>query len=45
MANVIDSLTFGGNTGVFSIPYGTCGTAVKTATLTNFVLETGAHLP
>jgi hypothetical protein len=48
MANVIDSLTFGDNTGIFSIPFGTCGTsattAAKTVTLTNFVLETGAQV-
>lgn len=48
MANVIDSLTFGDSTGIFSIPFGTCSTrattAAKTVTLTNFVLETGAQV-
>lgn len=48
MANVIDSLTLGGKTGVLSIPYTTCGTAAgtaaKTASVTNFSLETGAQV-
>ena len=48
MANVIDSLTLGGKTGVLSIPYATCGTAAgtaaKTASVTNFSLETGAQV-
>lgn len=48
MANIIDSLTLGGNTGVLSIPYAVCGTAAataaKTATVTNFSLETGAQV-
>lgn len=48
MANIIDSLTLGGNTGVLSIPYAVCetaaATAAKTATVTNFSLETGAQV-
>lgn len=48
MANAVDSLTYGGNTYVLTIPYGTCGTAagtaVKTVSVTNFSLETGARV-
>ena len=48
MANIINSLTFGDSTGVFSIPYGSCSTvgstAAKTVSITNFALETGAEI-
>lgn len=48
MANAIDSLTYGGVTGVFTTPYGTCGTgdgtAAKTVSVTNFSLEAGAKV-
>jgi hypothetical protein len=46
MANMINHLTIGGNTGVFSLPYGVCGTAAgtaaKTVTVDKFSLEAGA---
>lgn len=51
MANIINSLTFGSGTYVFTTPYATsstvAGTAAKVATLTpntNFSLETGARV-
>lgn len=49
MANyLIDSLAFGGNTNVFTLPYGTCSTAAATAakvvTANNFTLDTGARV-
>ena len=47
--NTINSLTLGGNTGIFALPYATCATAAATAAKVatvvdsgNFVLETGA---
>lgn len=46
MANLINSLTIGGTTGVIGLPYGVCsvaaGTAAKTVTVDNFSLEAGA---
>lgn len=48
MANVIDSLSYGGNTYAFTLPYGSCSTAASTAakvvTVSNFALETGARI-
>lgn len=45
---VIDSLEFGSDKHVFTIPYGVCSTAAATAakvvTFDNFVLETGAEI-
>lgn len=48
MANIIDSLKLGSNTGVFTLPCGSCSTAADTAAKTvavqgnNFSLETNA---
>ena len=46
--NTINSLNLGGNTGVFSLPYGVCSTAAataaKTVTIDNFSLEAGAAI-
>ena len=46
MANAINAVTIGGQTGVITLPYGVCetasGTAAKTVTVDNFSLETGA---
>lgn len=45
---IIDRITIGSNTGVFTLPYGTCSTAAstaaKTVSITGFpsTLETGA---
>lgn len=44
---IIDRITIGGNTGVFTLPYGTCSTAAstaaKTVSITGFPsLEAGA---
>lgn len=44
--NAINSLTYGSNTYIFTLPYGTCstaaGTAAKAVTVDKFSLETGA---
>ena len=46
MANIIDSLNFGNNTHIFTLPYGSCstaaGTAAKTVEIEGFELEEGA---
>ena len=46
MANLINSLTIGGATGVIGLPYGVCSTdaatVAKTITVDNFSLEEGA---
>lgn len=46
--DIINSLKFGDNTHVFSLPYGTCSTiptaAAKTVSVDNFSLETGARV-
>lgn len=43
---IINRITIGGNTGVFTLPYGVCstaaGTAAKTVSITGFVLNIGA---
>lgn len=43
---IINRIAIGGNTGVITLPYGTCSTAAstaaKTTTITGAVLETGA---
>lgn len=49
MANdIINSLKFGSDTHVFTLPYGTCntaaGTVVKTVDVDNFALQTGARV-
>lgn len=48
MANSINRLNIGGNTGVFALPYGTCSdsasTVSKTVSKTDFVLGTGAAI-
>jgi hypothetical protein len=49
MANsAINSLKYGDNTYIFTIPYGSCstaaGTAAKAVTVDNFSLETGAKV-
>ena len=49
MANIIDSLTYGSTTGVFTLPYAVCSTAAATAakvvsTGGNFALEVGASV-
>lgn len=45
---VIDCLSIGGNTGSFTVPYGTCttaaGTRVKAVSNSDFVLGTGAQI-
>lgn len=46
MANAINAVNIGGQTGVITLPYGVCETkddvAAKTVTVDNFSLETGA---
>ena len=46
MANAINAVNIGGQTGVITLPYGVCSTAAdtaaKTVTVDNFSLETGA---
>jgi hypothetical protein len=46
--NAINSLEFGSNQYVFTLPYGVCetaaGTAAKTVTVENFALETGVRV-
>lgn len=48
MANAINSLNYGNNTYTFTLPYGSCSTAARTAaktvTVDNFSLETGARV-